>query len=257
MVKILLAIKYTPDPYQVKIHARTGTLLIEDVEFGVNPKDLYAIELAMRLKESLNGDITAATIGPKEAEEAVREALGFGIDRGVVIYGEKLSFVDPSMVSKILAEYVKKHGGFDLIITGLESSDMKGGITSARLAALLGYPIAYNVMDLKVEGNKIIAKQDMFPNAITVEINMPAVISVSHRIGDPRYPNMWDISEAYQDGKVEFISAEELIGEGNLKPLVNVRRYSEYSEEEGARRRISGSKDEIVKTIVEMILNYL
>ena len=257
MVKILLAVKYTPDPYQVKIHARTGTLLIEDVEFGVNPRDLYAIELAMRLKESLNGEVTAVTIGPREAEEAVREALGFGVDKGVVIYGDNLSFVDSSLVSKILAKYIKKSGGFDLVIMGSESSDMKGGITSARLAAMLGYPIAYNLMDLSVEGNKIIAKQDMFPNAVTVEMDMPAVISVSHRIGDPRYPNMWDISEAYQEGKVEFVSAEELMEGESLKPLVNVRRYSEYSEEEGARRRISGSKDEIVKTIVEMILNYL
>jgi len=257
MTKILLAIKYTPDPYQVKIHARTGTLLIEDVEFGINPKDLYAIELAMRLKESLNAEVIAITVGPRQAEEAVREALGFGVDKGIVVYGDNLNFVDSSLVSKVLARYIQKEGGFDLVVMGAESSDMKSGVTSARLAAILGYPLAYNVMDVKVEGNKVIAKQDLFPKAVTVEMNTPAIISVSYRIGDPRYPNMWDISEAYSEGKVEFISAEELMGEGELKPLVNIRRYSGYSEEEGARRRISGSKEEIVKTITEMILNYL
>ncbi len=257
-MKIGVAIKYTPNPYQVKIHVRTGTLLIEDVEFGMNPKDFYAMEAALMLKDEYGGEVVALTVGTKEAEEVIREALGTGVDRGVVIYDKSLFFAEPLITAEILAEYIKKYEQFDVIFTGHESSDLKSGVFPTRLAAALDYSFAINAREIRVEGDKLKVSQDFFPKVAKVEIPMPAVISVSDRLGEPRYPNMWDISEAYEGDKVKFLPLSELGFDEKVRDkFVNVRRYGEYSEEEGARRRISGSKDEIVKSIAEMIFEYL
>ncbi|MGQ4892655.1 MAG: electron transfer flavoprotein subunit beta/FixA family protein [Candidatus Njordarchaeia archaeon] len=257
-MKIGVAVKFTPNPYQVKMHARTGTLLIEDVEFGVNPKDYYAMEAALQLKEKHGGEVVAISIGPKEADEALREALGMGVDRGVLIYDKSMFFAEPTIMAEVFAEYTKKFENFDLIITGVESSDMKGGLFGARLAAMLGYSFAINAREIELQGDKLKVVQDFFPKKATVEIPLPAVITVSDRFSEPRYPNMWDISEAYQDDKVKHVALSELgFDEKARDKYVKIRRYGGYTEEEGVRRRLSGSKDEIVKSITELIFEYL
>ena len=257
-MKILVAVKYSPDPYQVKIHARTGTLLIEDVDFAIPLKEYYAIHAALKLKESTQGEVTAVTIGTKASEEAVREALGFGVDKGVLIHDKALAVIDSITAATILSEYVKKKGGVDVIIAGTESSDYNGGLFATTLAGKLGYAFAVNVRDISVEGNKLKVVQDFFPKSVETELETPAVISVSHRIGDPTYPNAWSISEAYQDGKVEYVALSDLgLDEKIAEKYVKIRRFGEYSEEEGVRRRLSGSKEEITKSIAEMLLEYL
>jgi len=257
-MKIAVAVKYTPNPYQVKIHVRTGTLLIEDVEFGVNPKDFYALEAALRLKEKTNAEVVAVTVGGEEADEALREALGMGVDRGVHLFDKALGFIESAVSAEILSEYVKKVEKFDLILTGMESSDLKGGVFSTRLAALLDYPFAVGARDIEVEDGSIIVVQDFFPKISKVKIPLPAVVSVSDRFGEPRYPNMWAISEAYKDDKVKKVPLEDLgLDRGIIEKYLKLRRYALYSDEEGVRRRLSGPKDEVAKSIVEVIKDYL
>ncbi len=257
-MKILVAVKYAPNPYQVKIHARTGTLLIEDVEFGIAYEEYYAIHAALKLREMTNGEVTAVTVGTKASEEAIREALGFGVDKGVLIHDKSLAVIDSLTAAEILAAYVKKVGGYDVIITGAESADYNAGIFATKLAGALDYSFAVNARDIQVEGNKLKVVQDFFPKSVEVELNTPAVLSVSYRIGDPTYPNMWDISEAYQDGKVEYVKLEDIgLDASIVEKFVKIRRFGEYSEEEGVRRRLSGSKDEIAKSIAELFFEYL
>lgn len=257
-MKIGVAVKYTPNPYQVKIHARTGQLLIEDVEFGINPSDFYAIEAALRLREKVGGEIVAITVGGEEADEAIREALGMGVDRGVHIVGGGLLFIDPNASAEIVAKYVEKFEKFDLILTGMESSDMKGGIFPTRLAGILNYSFALGARNLDLENGRLVVEQDLFPKVVKVRIDLPAVVSVSHRLGQPRYPNMWDLVDAYKGDRVKKVRLEDLgLGEDVINKYVRVRRYSAYSEEEGVRRRLSGPKDEVAKSIVEVIEDYL
>jgi electron transfer flavoprotein beta subunit len=122
-VDIIICIKQVPDTAEVKIDPVTNTLIREGVKSIINPFDMYAVEEGIRLKEKYGGRVTVLTMGPPQAEEALREAISLGCDEAVLISDRAFAGSDTLATSSTLAKAIEKIGRFDLIICGKQAAD--------------------------------------------------------------------------------------------------------------------------------------
>ena len=120
---IIVCIKQVPDARQVKIDPETNTLIRDGVESIINPYDLYALEEALRLKERQGGTVTALTMGPPQAEEALREAVAYGADEAVLLSDRAFAGADTWATTYTLARGIEKIGAFDLVLCGKQAMD--------------------------------------------------------------------------------------------------------------------------------------
>jgi electron transfer flavoprotein beta subunit len=117
-MNIIVCIKQVPETTEVKINPETNTLIREGVASIINPFDMYAIEEAVRLKEKFGGKATVITMGPPQAESALREALSMGIDEAILVTDRAFAGSDTWATSYTLASALKKIGNFDLVLCG-------------------------------------------------------------------------------------------------------------------------------------------
>src|SRR3989338_6162967 len=122
-MNIIVCIKQVPETTEVRINPETNTLVREGVKSIINPFDMYAIEEAVRLKEKLGGKATVITMGPPQAEAALREAISMGVDEGILICDRAFAGSDTWATSYTLSAAIKKIGSFDLILCGKQASD--------------------------------------------------------------------------------------------------------------------------------------
>ena len=122
-MNIIICIKQVPDTTDVKINPETNTLVREGVQSIINPFDMYAIEEGLRLKEQFNGKATVVTMGPPQAESALREAISMGIDEAVLVSDRAFAGSDTLATSYTLASAIKKLGEFSVILCGKQASD--------------------------------------------------------------------------------------------------------------------------------------
>lgn len=122
-MNIIICIKQVPDVTEVKIDPQTNTLIREGVESIINPFDMYAIEEGLRVKENLTGKVTVITMGPPQAETALREAISLGADEAILICDRAFAGSDTWATSYTLAKAIKKIGKYDLIICGKQAMD--------------------------------------------------------------------------------------------------------------------------------------
>ncbi|NQT28489.1 MAG: electron transfer flavoprotein subunit beta/FixA family protein, partial [Candidatus Omnitrophica bacterium] len=141
-MKIVVCIKQVPDTTDVKINPETNTLIREGVESIINPFDMYAIEEAVRLKERFSGQTTVITMGPPQAQEALREALSLGIDSAIHLCDRAYAGSDTWATSLILAKAIKKISDCDLVICGKQASDGDTAQVGPGIATHLDLPQA-------------------------------------------------------------------------------------------------------------------
>ncbi|MCR4402775.1 MAG: electron transfer flavoprotein subunit beta/FixA family protein [Firmicutes bacterium] len=122
-MNVAVLIKQVPETTDVKINRETNTLMREGVASIINPFDMYAIEEALRIRERHGGKVTVITMGPPQAEEALRQALALGADEAVLLSDRAFAGADTLATSYTLAKAIEKSGGFDLIVCGKQASD--------------------------------------------------------------------------------------------------------------------------------------
>src|SRR3990167_5457423 len=115
-MNIIVCIKQVPNTTDAKIDPVKNTLIREGVESVINPFDTYAIEEAVRLKERLGGEVTVITMGPPQAEAALKEAIALGCDKAVLVSDRRFAGSDTWATSYTLAQAIKKIGAYDIII---------------------------------------------------------------------------------------------------------------------------------------------
>ena len=122
-MNIIVCIKQVPETADIKIDPKNNTLMREGASSIINPYDMYAIEEALRIRERIAGKITVITMGPPQAEGALREAISFGCDQGILITDRVFAGSDTLATSYTLACAIKKVGDFNLIICGKQAMD--------------------------------------------------------------------------------------------------------------------------------------
>jgi electron transfer flavoprotein beta subunit len=215
-MNIIATVKQVPDTNEVKIDTKTGTLIREGIPSIINPEDKNAIEEALRIKENHdNVMITALSMGPAQAENALREALSMGVDKAILVSDTAFAGADTLATSYMLSVAIKKIKKFDLILCGRQAIDGDTGQVGPQLAEFIGIPQATFVEEIVVKGDIVTVKSNFDNVTRIIEMNTPALITVSNRINRPRFKTMNGVLRAFRDKEVITWTMKDL----KLNPL--------------------------------------
>jgi len=189
-MNIIVCIKQVPDTQEVRLDPVTHTLKREGVKAIINPFDLYALEEGLRVKDSQGGRVTMLTMGPPQAEEALREAMGYGADGAVLLSDPKFAGADTWATALTLARAIEKMGGADLIFTGKQAIDGDTAQVGPMLAAILKIPYASWARKLSFLDDGALRVERLLDHGYdAVEVKLPALITVVKEINEPRLPS--------------------------------------------------------------------
>jgi len=190
MRRIIVCIKQVPETQEVRLDPETHTLKREGIKSIINPFDLYALEEGLRVKDAQGGTVTLITMGPPQAEEALREALGYGADAAVLISDRAFAGADTWATALTLAKAVEKLGGADLIFTGKQAIDGDTAQVGPMLATIMGLPYVAWARKLSFSGNNTVEAERLLDHGYdAVAVDLPAVVSVVKEINEPRVPS--------------------------------------------------------------------
>ncbi len=193
MVDVIVLVKQIHDLEQIKPDPNTGSPVLEKAPFRMENLSENSIEAAVQLKEKNGGKVTALIFGNGEASQIMKKAYAMGCDDGFIITGFRES--NPSFTAKVLAEKIKtlKH---DLVILGNQSADSVSGVLAGKISALLNEPVLGNAVTIEVEGTSVKVKRVLENSNQVIKAGMPAVVSVSQEINEPRLPPVMQIMQA-------------------------------------------------------------
>lgn len=194
-MNIVVCIKQVPDS-AAKVVAEGGQVTWGDAPLVMNPWDEYAVEAALMLQEATNGEVTAISVGGESAKEALKTALAMGCGQAILISDPALEGADSQAIARVLAAAIQKIGGVDLAVFGKQAIDGDMGVTGAQTARLLGWPMLSLVSSVQAGGAGILVERSIEEGRQQVESKLPAAISVSKDIGEPRYPSFMGIRKA-------------------------------------------------------------
>jgi electron transfer flavoprotein beta subunit len=195
-MNIVVCVKYVPDAQADPKFASDNTTDRAAVDGLLSELDEYAVEEALKVKEAAgDGKVTVLTVGPDDATDAIRKALQMGADEGVHVLDDAIHGTDSLGTSAILAAALGKLE-YDLILTGMSSTDGWMGVVPAMLAERLGVPQVTFASELTVEGGKVTIRRDNDASTETIEASLPALVSVTDQINEPRYPSFKGIMAA-------------------------------------------------------------
>ncbi len=255
-MNIIVLVKQVPDTAEVKINRETNTLIRDGVPSIINPYDMFAIEEALRLREKHGGKVTAVTMGPPQAAEALKEAVSLGVDEAVLISDRAFAGADTWATSYALSMAIRKVAVYDLVIAGKQAIDGDTAQVGPETADMLGVPfVAYIRKIEKVEGNKMVVERMMDEGYDVVETSLPAVITVVKEINTPRLPSLKGKMKA-KTLKVAAWTAKDIGADEDrigLKgsPTQVVRIFPPAPR--GGREILSGSLEDQVATVAKKL----
>ena len=220
-MNIVVCVKQTPDT-AATVTVDGGEVSWGDAPLVLNPWDEYAVEEAMLTKEAHGGEVTALSLGPEQAQEALKQALAMGADQANLISDPELAGADSTVVSRALAAAIQSVGDVDIVFFGRESVDSATGVTFAQTARHLDWPLlslVAGVEELDPEAGTITVERLLPEGRQLVKAQLPVVISVVKEINEPRYPSFMGIRKASK-AEIPTLSTDELNIEGDLNSRV-------------------------------------
>ncbi|HHW57469.1 MAG TPA: electron transfer flavoprotein subunit beta/FixA family protein [Clostridia bacterium] len=208
-MNILVFIKQVPDTNEVKIDPVTKTLIREGVPSIINPDDKNALEEAIRIKDEYGGKVTVITMGPSQAEEALREALAMGADEAYLLTDRVFAGADTCATAKTLAKMAQKLE-HDIIFCGRQAIDGDTAQVGPQLAEQLNIPQVTYVKEVKIEGDALIVKRALEDGYEMIKVKMPVLLTAIKELNTPRYPSIKGIFEAYREKEVKIVTAADL-----------------------------------------------
>jgi electron transfer flavoprotein beta subunit len=194
-VNIVVCVKQVPDTTAKKDFGPDLRINRGDLESVINPFDEYAIEEALRLQESQGGAVIILTMGPPSAEDTMRKALAMGADRGVLVTDSALGGTDSWGTAYVLGCALRTIP-FDLILTGMESTDARTGLVPAALAENLSLPSLTYASKVEIREDSVCINRQIPGGYQEVEAALPALVGVVKGVNDPRYPSLKGIMAA-------------------------------------------------------------
>ncbi len=255
-MNIIVLIKQVPDTSEVRINRETNTLIRDGVPSIINPFDRYAIEEALRLREKHGGRVTAVTMGPPQAAEALKEAVSLGVDDVVLLSDRSFAGADTWATSYAISQGIKKIGDYDLIIAGKQAIDGDTAQVGPETADMLGVPfVAYIRKIEQVQGKKMVAERLMDDGYDVVETSLPALITVVKEINEPRLPSLKGKMKAKNlnvtSWNAKDIGADESKCGLKGSPTKVVKIFPPAPR--GQREILTGSMEEQITTVVRKL----
>jgi len=209
-MNIVVCLKQVPGTTEVRIDPQTNTLIRQGIKNIINPFDTYALEEGVRLKEQHGGKVTVITMGPPQAEEALREAISLGADEAILSSDSAFAGADTWATAYTLSRAAARLEQFDIIICGRQTIDGDTGQVGPELAVMLDLPfVAYVSRIEEIAGGKMRVSRMVEEGHEVIETTLPAVITVVKEINVPRLPSLRGISRA-KSASIQVWGAGEL-----------------------------------------------
>jgi electron transfer flavoprotein beta subunit len=172
--------------------------------------DTIGVEAAMRIKDKApDARVTIMSMGPESARDAIKHSLAMGADEGVLLTDPAFNDLDWYQISLVLSTAIKKLEDVQLVITGRQAVDWDMGVTGSGIAELMGWPALTIAKDVQVNDGTVVAERVLMDGFETVQAPLPAVVTVSNELGEPRYPKLQQIMQAAKK-QVSVWSAADL-----------------------------------------------
>jgi electron transfer flavoprotein beta subunit len=256
-LKILTTVKKVVD-VELNINVKNGAIVEDGLQYVMNAWDENAVEASVQLKEKNNAETTLVSIGSGEDNTAIiRKAFAMGIDTGIQIDDASLTKADSFAYANVLKKVYEK-GGYDLVITGKQAQDTDNGQTGIILAESIGLPCVSNVVAIEVVDAQHIKVSRLGDGGTEIlELALPAVVTVSDSINEPRLPAMRGIMMA----KKKKIDVMDLAALGTSKdevgcgtPKSEVVEFIAPEARKGGQK-FEGDAAEIVAQVVGLLVN--
>ena len=253
-MRIIVCIKHVPETFEVEIDNETKRIKRDSVKGIINPYDMYAIEEGLRLKERFGGETIAISMGPPQAESALREAIAMGVDDAILLTDMKFAGSDTLATSYTLSCAIKKIGNFDIIICGKEAMDGSTGQVGPEIAENLKIPfITYVSQIINIENNQIECKRLLEDHYEILKSPLPVLITVVKEINEPRIPSLKGLlkskkAEIKKWGAKDIGGDEERFGQdGSPTRVIDIWKHTVKKE----GRKLSGSAEEMADEILK------
>ena len=248
-MKVLVPVKRVID-YNVKVRVKADGSGVDlaNVKMSMNPFDEIAVEEAIRLKEAGKAEeVIAVSIGVKQAQETLRTALAMGADRAILVVAtdDVHQDIEPLAVAKILAKVVEEEQP-GIVLAGKQAIDNDMNATGQMLSSLLVWSQVTFASELDVQGDKAVVTREVDGGLQTINVTMPAIITVDLRLNEPRYASLPNIMKSKKKPLDEKTAADYGV---DVTPRLAVVSTTEPEARKAGE--IVGSVDELVAKLKE------
>jgi len=239
-LNIAVCVKQVPDTEaKIKISDNKRHIDESEINFILNPYDEFAVEEALKTKESLGGEVTIISLGPDRVTSAIRNALAMGADKAIYIKVDDFP-ADPGVTATAVAG-VLKDGNFDLIFMGKQAIDDDNAQVAPMVSEILGIPAITVITKLEVNDNQVIAERQIEGGFEKVVAELPVILSTQRGLNEPRYASLKGIMAAK---KIPIDEKSAEIGSGNIE-IVEIS----YPPEKPAGRIVGEGADAVPELI--------
>jgi len=256
-MNIIACIKQVPDTETViKINADGRDIESQGIKYIVNPYDEFAVEEAVRIKEKNAGStVTVISVGPARAKDALRTCLAMGADRAFHLCDDAFLSGDAHLTARVLSAQIKALP-HDLILMGKQAIDDDCAQVASALAALLDLPFVslINKLDLAGDQKKVIVQREIEGATEVIEASLPAVLSCTKGLNEPRYPALKDIMQAKKKEIKDVKAADLQLDPAELKELSKTSIVKlEYPPRRPPGRLLTGDARQAVETLLRLL----
>lgn len=233
-MNIVVCVKQTIDTEAKIVLNSEGKVDANGVTLVINPLDEYAIEEALRMKEKFGGEVTVITLGGDQATATIRSALAMGADKAIHINDPALGEVDEGIAAAILAKTIETIP-YDIILAGVMDTDNGSAQVAVRMAEKLGLPSISSVTKLDINGTQATALRVIDGGLATLEVALPAVITVVQGINEVRYPSVAGIMKAKKKPLTPLKLSDIGLDASGLALQARVTQYTLPTPRQGGR----------------------
>ena len=250
-MKIVVCLKQVPDTTAVKIDPKTGTLIRDGVPSIINPEDKHALEAALQIKDNNGAHVTVISMGPPQAQAALREALCMGADEAILLTDRAFGGADTLATSKALAAAIKGLE-YDIIFAGRQAIDGDTAQVGPEIAEHLNIPQVTYVQDVKVEEDGLIINRALEDGYELIKVQAPVLLTAIEELNHPRYMNVQYIFDTVNK-EVKILTADDIEiskDELGLKGSPTKVKKSMTKEAKGAGEIVKESAQEAVAYVL-------
>jgi electron transfer flavoprotein beta subunit len=194
---VVVCVKQIPDPAEPGALDPTTKTLVRSGKLILDESDSYGVEMALQLVDTAGGgEVTLVSMAPNSEMSGLRTALAMGAAKAVLVSDDALAGTDALGTAKVLAKAIERAGQADLVLTATESSDGYTGTVPEQIAELLGLPSVTFAKSITVDGSTVKVDRQTESGYDEVECSLPALVSVTAGVVEPRYPSFKGIMAA-------------------------------------------------------------